>query len=911
MTKATIESWLGPRVPARERREHRARYAMPSILLAAAAVLLLISLFQPFWKMTLHAPQYPRGLTVHAYLNRLEGDVHEIDGLNHYIGMRRLDEAARLERELSAMAVTVVALLVLGAIFIHDRRAAWLALPAALFPVGFLVDMYLWLSAFGNNLDPHAALSSSVKPFTPPVLGTGLVGQFRTVALPEAGLLLAGAASLLIGAGLWLHRRAYKPLVEKARGAAVVAALLLLAGAGAGARAAAPFDLAAALRDASAGTTIRVPAGIHGGTFVVDKRLVLEGEAGAILEGRGDGDVLRITAPGVVVRNLAIRRTGASLDRENAGILVLAPDVTIERVRLSDVLFGIYARKADRVVVRDCTVTGKDFDVTRRGDSIRLWSCNDGRVEGNHLRHTRDLVVWFSQRTFVTGNDVRDSRYGLHLMYASDTVMEDNALGDGSVGAFLMYSDRSVFRRNVVTGNRGPSGYGLGLKDNDDLIAEDNDLVGNRVGIYLDNSPNRIDSHGVIRGNRIAYNDVGLAFLPAVRRNEISGNTFQDNLEQVAVLGPGTFAGNAFTVGGRGNFWSDYRGFDLDGDGLGDLPYRSESLFETLIDRHPELRLFRYSAAEDAVDLATRAFPVIKPRTKLEDVAPLMTAAEPRTRTSGTTPAPFAAASAALLLAFASTATWARSGRRPPIATLPSRPVLALAPSARRAMVRLARVTKRFGRHRAVDGISFEIASGEAVALWGPNGAGKSTLLKCLLGLLRFEGEIRIDGHDAVRDAKAARRCLGYVPQELAFYPEWTGRDLLDFIARLRRAPVEQVERCLARVGLAAHASKPIGALSGGMKQRLALAAALLGDPPLLVLDEITSNLDAAGREGLLRILAELKRSGKTIVFTTHRREDVLRLADRVVLLAGGVVTAQGSASIVPDAEASGLEELS
>jgi len=205
---------FGPRVPPTLREEHRARFLVPTLLLALAAVLLVTSIFQPYWRLTLLAPQYPGGLTVAAYLNRLEGDVREIDGLNHYIGMRPLGEAAELERSLSVFAVTAVALLVLASVFIHNRKAAWLTLPALLFPFIFLADMAYWLRDFGTNLDPTAALSSSIEPFVPPVLGTGHIGQFATWALPGPGLLLAVAASLAIIAGLWFHRRAYKPLVD-------------------------------------------------------------------------------------------------------------------------------------------------------------------------------------------------------------------------------------------------------------------------------------------------------------------------------------------------------------------------------------------------------------------------------------------------------------------------------------------------------------------------------------------------------------------------------------------------------------------------------------------------------------------------------------------------------------------------
>lgn len=211
-----VEKILGPRVPAEELRAHRGRYLLPTALFLIAALLLLISIFLPYWTLTLHAPQYPAGLSVDAFLNRLEGDVREIDGLNHYIGMRPLAEAAQFERSISVIGVVVLVLLVLAAVFVHSRWAALLALPALVFPLIFLADLQFWLADFGQNLDPTAPLSSSVKPFTPPVLFTGHIAQFSTTAVPGPGLWLAIGASILILAGLYFHRRAYKPLVDAA-----------------------------------------------------------------------------------------------------------------------------------------------------------------------------------------------------------------------------------------------------------------------------------------------------------------------------------------------------------------------------------------------------------------------------------------------------------------------------------------------------------------------------------------------------------------------------------------------------------------------------------------------------------------------------------------------------------------------
>lgn len=215
MATDKLQQIIGPRPPGEEMKSHRMRYLWPTLCLVSATVLLIISIFMPYWSLVLHAPQYPGGLVVHAYVNHLEGDVSEIDGLNHYIGMRPLGEAAQLERSISIFAICALGLLVLAAVFIHSPWAALLSLPAILLPPVFLADLYFWLSNFGQNLDPKAALSSSIEPFTPTILGEGVIGQFSTVAYADFGLLMASAASILILVGLYLQRRAYKPLVER------------------------------------------------------------------------------------------------------------------------------------------------------------------------------------------------------------------------------------------------------------------------------------------------------------------------------------------------------------------------------------------------------------------------------------------------------------------------------------------------------------------------------------------------------------------------------------------------------------------------------------------------------------------------------------------------------------------------
>lgn len=210
-----FQKFVGPRTPKDTAANERERYLRPTLLFGLAAVLLIVSIFFPYWEMELLAPQYPNGLRITAYVNELTGDLFEINGLNHYIGMRPLEEAAQFEKSISIIAISALSLLILAAIFVHTKWVVLLALPAVFMPVLFLADLQWWMRKFGTELDPAAPLSSAIEPFVPTVLGRGTIAQFETVAAPGIGLYLAILASVLIIVGLYFHRQAYKPLVDQ------------------------------------------------------------------------------------------------------------------------------------------------------------------------------------------------------------------------------------------------------------------------------------------------------------------------------------------------------------------------------------------------------------------------------------------------------------------------------------------------------------------------------------------------------------------------------------------------------------------------------------------------------------------------------------------------------------------------
>jgi hypothetical protein len=218
-----LDRVLGPKVPREEMQKHLARYWTPKVLFAVAALLLMISIMFPYWILDLTAPQYPQGLRIEAFVNRLEGDVGELEELNHYIGLPSFEDGAQLERSVSIAGIIALAGLLLAGLYIQSRWVLVFALPAALFPLIFLGDLQFWLWRYGHDLDPAAPLTGAVGEFTPPILGPAEIANFSTKALPGPGLIIAVLASIVTVVGLYFHRKAYKPLVDEIRAQAAQA----------------------------------------------------------------------------------------------------------------------------------------------------------------------------------------------------------------------------------------------------------------------------------------------------------------------------------------------------------------------------------------------------------------------------------------------------------------------------------------------------------------------------------------------------------------------------------------------------------------------------------------------------------------------------------------------------------------
>jgi ABC-2 type transport system ATP-binding protein len=210
------------------------------------------------------------------------------------------------------------------------------------------------------------------------------------------------------------------------------------------------------------------------------------------------------------------------------------------------------------------------------------------------------------------------------------------------------------------------------------------------------------------------------------------------------------------------------------------------------------------------------------------------------------------------------------------------------------------RLTKSYGARRAVDDVSFQVQAGQTVGLIGPNGAGKSSTVSMICGLLRPDaGKIELEGAAVTQGQSAAKRKIGFVPQDLALYEDLSARENLKLFAALYGIGGSELKRrcdeVLALVNLSDRAADKPSTFSGGMKRRLNIAAALMHDPQLLILDEPTVGVDPQSRNAIFDTLEQLKRMGRSLIYTSHYMEEVERLADHIVIIDHGKVLADES----------------
>ena len=363
-------------------------------------------------------------------------------------------------------------------------------------------------------------------------------------------------------------------------------------------------DLAATVRAAQPGDTVQVQRGQYRANLLIDKPLTLRGLDRPTLSGGNQGDTIRVTAPDVVIEGLIVRDSGDDLKAQNAGIYLYpgAHRAVVRHCDLTYNLFGLWIEKADDVRIEHNVITGKrEYASPQRGNGVQLYNTKGAQILNNDISFVRDaLYVDVSHHAVFKGNRLHHSRYGTHYMNSYYNLWEDNDTYYNRGGLALM-----EVRDQVVRGNRawGNSDHGIMLRTLQDSVIENNVVAGNNRGFFI------YDVEYIkLNDNLIVDNTVGVHLSAGSKNNEVEGNDFIANREQVRYVG----ARDERWGTQRGNHWSNYLGWDRDGDGMGDVPYEANDMVDRLTWRHPSVKLLLASPAVQALRLVGRQFPILR-----------------------------------------------------------------------------------------------------------------------------------------------------------------------------------------------------------------------------------------------------------------------------------------------------------
>ena len=391
------------------------------------------------------------------------------------------------------------------------------------------------------------------------------------------------------------------------------------------------------LEAAAPGDTVWVAEGVHPGNFVIEVPITLVGEPGAILDGQQQHSVVTIAVPGVTVRDLHIRGDGADIDAIDSGIFITAEasDTRLENNRIEARGFGVWLDgAADARIIGNRISGDESLRSQDRGNGLHLYNATGAEVRDNEVWGARDgIYIQVSNHNQLIGNYLHGQRYGVHYMFSQHNVVRDNVTRDNRLGYALMQS-----RGLEVVGNRSERDQNYGFLMNfivDSLIAENVAIEAQRgvaAGTQVTGDNHAISGNegkalfvynslfNVIRDNLFAHTEIGIHMTAGSEDNEFHGNAFVGNETQVKYV---ALREQEWSFEGRGNYWSDYLGWDLDGDGVGDTPYEPNDSVDRLIWTYPMAKILMNSPAVQVLRWVQREFPILRPP-GVRDSHPLM-----------------------------------------------------------------------------------------------------------------------------------------------------------------------------------------------------------------------------------------------------------------------------------------------
>lgn len=381
-------------------------------------------------------------------------------------------------------------------------------------------------------------------------------------------------------------------------------------------------SISEALLRTEPGDTVHLTGKEYQENIVIKVPITLTGDALPIIRGGYQGNVIHITASGTELQGIHVSEAGPHLTKDMACVLVEADGVTVSDSVITEALHGIYVKGGNEVQITGNHIEGRlDLIEADRGNGIHLWNSSNNLVARNEILNVRDGIYFsFAHFTKIIENRIHNVRYGLHYMYSNNNSFTQNRFESNVAGAALMYSEDIVFERNVFARCRGFRAYGILLQSMSRVEASSNLVLDNSRGIFMNNTDT-----SRIENNDVVDNDLAVQLNGGCDDNLFARNNFINNLSELLLDVSDRETKWAGVTGG--NHWSKYRGYDLDRDGIGDVPFSIQNVFQVMESKVPEVRFYLLSPAAEVLQAAERALPILN-LGDATDPAPLMRVVE-------------------------------------------------------------------------------------------------------------------------------------------------------------------------------------------------------------------------------------------------------------------------------------------
>lgn len=372
--------------------------------------------------------------------------------------------------------------------------------------------------------------------------------------------------------------------------------------------------LQAAIETAKDGDQIHLKSGVHfASELLVQKRLSFSGEKGAIIDGKGLS-ILFINHDSVSITDLEFRNVATNYVEDRAAIKAnKANYLHVQNIKVRDSFFGILIENSKYGIIENCDVVGnankQNYLESSNGNAIHLWYCKNMQILNNKVSKHRDGIYFeFVENSQIKNNHSQlNMRYGLHFMFSHNNLYHNNIFSQNGAGVAVMYSDKVTMTNNYFKDNWGESSYGLLIKDIKDSRLENNVFYNNTIGISADNSI-RVE----VKNNVFSNNGYAMRIMGNCTDNNITNNDFAQNSFDITTNARTNY--NNFS----GNYWEEYTGYDLDRDGVGDVPHRPVKLFTYIIAQSPASIILMRSSFIDLLNIAEKVTPVLTPESLID-----------------------------------------------------------------------------------------------------------------------------------------------------------------------------------------------------------------------------------------------------------------------------------------------------